>query len=207
MPQLEKSEEVIDIIERIPTTFGIWLSGLLVFMLGLGVFVCWFVKYPDTIEGEITINSPNVPVRLVATTNGQLDLLVKASQVVHKDEMIAVIKNPANINDVKRIKQDLAAIDIQDLEKSILIFSAKKNLQLGDIEFKYVAFLNACNDYQNFYNSNLFDKQSRDFESLIAEQKRSLAQKEQIRDTRDDAYTASFKELQGGDFAKQKNNF
>ncbi len=196
MPQPEKSEEIIDIIERMPTTFGNWLLGLLVLILTLVFFVSWFVKYPDTIEGEITINSINVPIRLVAATNGQLDLLVKPSQTVSKGELLAVIKNPASVNDVMSIKKDLKNINIQALESSVLVFSAKKSLQLGDIEFKYVAFLNACNDFQNFNNNNLFDRQTNDFYSLINEQNRSLEQKKQVRGTRDDAYMASFKELQ-----------
>ena len=204
MPSQTKSEEIIDIVERMPITFGNWLLGLLAFILTLGFFVCWFVKYPDTIEGAITINSTNTPIRLVATTNGQLNLLVKASQSVQKDEVIAVIKNPADINDVRRIKRDLAAIDIQALEKSVLAFSAQKNLRLGDIEFKYVAFLNACNDYQNFSNNNLFDRQASDFNGLISEQNKSLRQKNEVKNTRDDAYMASFKELQAQGTLLQK---
>ena len=155
------------------------------------------IKYPDTIDGEITINSTNTPVRLVATTNGQMTLLAKPSQSVQKGEIIAVIKNPAELNDILTIKKDLANVKIQSLDRLSSRFPIRRDLVLGDIEFKYVAFLSSYNDFENFRNNNLFDRQVEDSEALIEEQNRSLSQKYEVKKTRTDAYINSLGELQG----------
>jgi hypothetical protein len=197
MPKQEKSEEILDIVEKMPTSFGHWLIGLLFTFLALGIVICWFIKYPDTIDGEITINSSNTPVRLVATTNGQMTLLTKPSQTVQKGEVIAIIKNPAELEDILTVKKDLSNVKIQNLDRSSLRFPVRRELVLGDIEFKYVAFLSAYNDFENFRNNNLFDRQAEDSEALINEQNRSLDQKYEVKKTRTDAYIASMSELQG----------
>lgn len=197
MPKQEKSEEVLDIVEKIPTSFGYWLIGLLLTFLVLGIGICWFVKYPDTIDGEITINSSSTPVRLVAMTNGQITLLARPSQAVKKGEVIAIIKNPAELEDILTIKKDLASVKVQNLDHTSLIFPVRRELILGDIEFKYVAFLSAYNDFDNFRNNNLFDRQVKDSYTLIDEQKRSLDQKYEVKRTRTDVYISSMNELQG----------
>lgn len=40
MPKQEKSEEILDIVEKMPTSFGHWLIGLLLTFLALGIVIC-----------------------------------------------------------------------------------------------------------------------------------------------------------------------
>lgn len=98
--------------------------------------------------------------------------------------MIAIIKNPAELEDILTIKKDLSNVKIQNLDRSSLRFPVRRELVLGDIEFKYVTFLSAYNDFENFRNNNLFDRQAEDSEALIDEQSRSLDQKYEVKKTR-----------------------
>lgn len=71
------SEEVRDIIERMPTHWAMWValvtSAIVVVIFALSCFV----KYPEFVSGDITITMKNAPVRLLSNASGQIHLLAK----------------------------------------------------------------------------------------------------------------------------------
>ncbi|NNU33288.1 hypothetical protein HK413_02270 [Mucilaginibacter sp. S1162] len=97
----QRTEEVQDIIDRMPTKFGILISafaltpGILIFAIG------WLIKYPDVVTGVIVINANSSPVRLVANANGKLLLnKVHSQSFVHEGDYIAIIQNSAKLEDI-----------------------------------------------------------------------------------------------------------
>lgn len=68
--EVVRSEEVQDITDRMPTRWtecGTLLTALLI----LGIVALGFIiKYPDTVDGQISVTIHATPVRLVANTNG-----------------------------------------------------------------------------------------------------------------------------------------
>ena len=68
----DKSEEVQDIIDRMPTRWTERIS-LLTALLILGIIALGFIiKYPDTVDGQISVTAHAAPVRLVANTSGKM---------------------------------------------------------------------------------------------------------------------------------------
>src|ERR1044072_4745786 len=88
-----RSEEVQDIIDRMPGSFGsmvvVILTGLLILLLFFG----WVIRYPDVVTGSIVINTPVSPVKLVATSTSQLKLNGGRSRSpVKKKAAVAIIE-------------------------------------------------------------------------------------------------------------------
>lgn len=94
-----RSEEVQDIVDRMPTRWAAWtalITGLLiatVFALG------FFIKYPDTVIGQISITTREAPIRLVASTSGRLHLLVENGRWVSAGTPIGYVENGADYGD------------------------------------------------------------------------------------------------------------
>ena len=71
----EYSEEVQDIVDRMPTRWCAW-TALLVLLVVASLFVMGFViQYPDTVDGMVSVTGAEAPVRMVAASGGRLNLL------------------------------------------------------------------------------------------------------------------------------------
>ncbi|MCS2384190.1 hypothetical protein NXY25_11515 [Bacteroides thetaiotaomicron] len=92
-----RSEELDEIIDRMPMAFGKWVALAVIVFAALFLLFGWIIKYPDMVTGQIKINAQNPTVRLVANSTGNLLLLShKAQEEVKKGEYIAVVQNPAS---------------------------------------------------------------------------------------------------------------
>src|SRR5699024_9628688 len=89
----ENSEEVQDIIERMPTKFGWWITGIVLFIVALLLFFGWKVRYPDVVTGSVVITTTVSPIKLVAKKAGKLQLRIPESQtVVEEGDIVAYIQ-------------------------------------------------------------------------------------------------------------------
>ena len=97
---IQRSEEVQTIIDRMPTrgaTYAIGLTSLLVtIIISLG----FIIKYPDTVDGQISITAHLAPIKLVANASGKLHLICKDRNSINEGQIIAYIENEANYRDV-----------------------------------------------------------------------------------------------------------
>ena len=96
-----RTEEIDEILGKTPNKIIRW--GVTVIFLVIIALLAgsWFFKYPDKIKGEIEITTLNPPVVVVSKSTGKIDtLLVKNNQQVNREDLLAVIENPAHINDV-----------------------------------------------------------------------------------------------------------
>ena len=72
-----RSEEVTDIIERMPTGWTRIIVTIIMIIVIVMVSLGFIIKYPDTVMGEISITGEKAPVRLISSASGRLQLLVK----------------------------------------------------------------------------------------------------------------------------------
>ena len=92
-----RSEEVQDILTKIPHWIIRWGSLVVLVILMLLFLVSWVVKYPDIITTEITITTQIPPEKLVAKTSGKIQvILIDDKAKVNKNTPLAVIENAAN---------------------------------------------------------------------------------------------------------------
>ena len=71
-----RSEEVQDILTKIPHWIIRWGSLVVLVILLLLFLVSWMVKYPDIITTEITITTQIPPEKLVAKTSGKIQAIL-----------------------------------------------------------------------------------------------------------------------------------
>jgi multidrug resistance efflux pump len=145
-----RSEEVQDILTRVPHWMIRWGTVLIFGIIMMLFFVSWFVKYPDIVSTEIVITTNIPPEKLVARTSGKIEtILVQDKSIVKENTPLAIIQNTADYRDVfflKNILEDYSEENEFDFEKL-------KNAQLGDIESAFALFHSAY--ISNELNKNL----------------------------------------------------
>jgi multidrug efflux pump subunit AcrA (membrane-fusion protein) len=133
-----RSEEVQEILTRVPHWMIRWGSVVVLFILLSLFFVSWVVKYPDIITTQIVITTNIPPEKLVARTSGKLEaILVKDRMNITKNSPLAIIENSANYQDVFLLK---SIVDTINIGKSKFPFGKLKTAQLGDIESFFAVF-------------------------------------------------------------------
>ena len=162
-----RSEEVDDIIDRMPMAFGRWVAIAVVFFAMLFLLFGWIIKYPDMVTGQIRINARNPAVRLVANTSGNLHLFSRKPQEdVYKGEYIAVLKNPAYTKDIQKVAKLIRNIE----SNSVSLFDLKETfpdkVSLGEVSVQYYSFLSALKAMSDYIRANLYEKQK---ESISAD--------------------------------------
>ncbi|MCR4031905.1 MULTISPECIES: HlyD family secretion protein [Flavobacterium] len=140
-----RSEEVQDILTKVPHWMIRWGTVLIFAIIVMLFFVSWFVKYPDVVRTEIVITTNIPPEKIVSKSSGRIEaILVKNKTLVEKNSTLAIIENTANYKDVFLLKSIVDGYDINNSKKEFP-FDLLKNLQLGEIESAYAAFQK---DYQ-----------------------------------------------------------
>jgi len=145
-----RSEEVQDILTRVPHWMIRWGTVLIFGIIVMLFFTSWFLKYPDVVATEVVITTNIPPEKLVAKTSGRIEaILIKDKTTIQENTTLAVIENSANYKDVFLLKK------LMDNAKSNGRFSFEplKNAQLGEIESAFAVFQK---DYiANDLNANL----------------------------------------------------
>ncbi|MDR3062056.1 MAG: HlyD family secretion protein, partial [Dysgonamonadaceae bacterium] len=168
----KRSEEISDIIDRMPTTFGRRVAMAVVVFAVLLLFFGWIIKYPDTVTGQIKINSSQSPVKLIANTSGKLRLSGHpAGGQVREGEYIAFIQNPADTEDMRRISELLFRFNPNNDSFRCYRDSFPKKVSLGELNLKYYAFLSSLTILCNYRENNIYDRQEKSLKEDIAGQK------------------------------------
>lgn len=146
-----RTEEVASIIERMPTRFGAIISAVAIGLVLLLLVFGWVIKYPEVLTGQVVINTRQAPVKLVATTSGNIILLQsKSGKVVKMGEYIAYIKNEANVEDVRLLNKMLQEIKIYKTNYKEHRHLFLENLSLGELNNKYFNYLNGLYQYLDY---------------------------------------------------------
>lgn len=143
-----RSEEVQDILTRVPNWMIRFGSSLLLILVFLLLLISWVIKYPDIIAAEAVVTTQFPPQKEYARSTGKLDVIyVEDSQKIYKNTVLAVLKNSAKTDDVYYLKSILDTITIN---KKHINFPIKQVpiLVLGDIETAYANFENSYITYQ-----------------------------------------------------------
>lgn len=133
-----RSEEVQDILIRVPHWMIRWGSVVIFVLLAMLLFVSWLVKYPDVVSSQIVITTAVPPQKLVAKTSGRIEtLLITDKAFVGPNTPLAVIENTANYKDVFLLKKIVDSIAVDQMK---FPFEQLHSLQLGEIESAYALF-------------------------------------------------------------------
>jgi len=172
----ERTEEVQSIIERMPTRFGVLVS-MIVLLLFIFMFVFgWIVRYPDIVVGRITINANVAPLKLIANSNGKIKLNhIKSMDWVKEGSVIAYIENPTDLRSVIFVDSLLKFYNPNSGDIRKIYSELPYNFSMGELNAKYYAFANSLQEFMNYKDDKLFDKQGESYKELEREQKKAVS--------------------------------
>lgn len=163
MPQNEqkiRSEEVQDILSRVPHWMILWGNTIVLVLLFMFLAFTWFIKYPDIISTEAVITSQTPPQKEYAKVTGKLDtLVVQNDQWVNAGEILAMLENTAKLKDVLLLKASLDTINIQTASFEFPL-TKMPLLSLGEISVAYALFEKDYIDYDLNKQLDPFSNQS-----------------------------------------------
>ncbi len=172
--QTERTEEIQDIIDRMPTSFAKWISIIVGCLFIILMVLGWLIRYPDIVTGQVTINANKSPIKLVANSNGKLHLLAQSHQNIKENDYVAYIESSANIDDIKRVSDLVRHFNINSKNSVDKLALFPKEISLGELNVKYFAFINALQQLANYHQENVFAKQREIFEQILIKQREIL---------------------------------
>lgn len=171
----ERTEEVKDIIERMPSKFGLWISIVVLFIFSLLLLFGWIVRYPDVVAGQTTVNTSIAPIKLVANTSGKLHLNNVQSQSMAKSgDVIAYIETATSYDTLQYIKRILKTYNPNEISNTSVLQKLPSTPVLGELTSKYYTFISALHQLAAFNNDKLYDKQIVSLLNLYGHQQREV---------------------------------
>lgn len=209
-----KSEEVQAIIDRMPTYWVKWVALCVGILMGVIILLGFLIQYPDTVDGQISVTATTAPVRLVANSNGRINLLQANKAQLQKGDVIAYLESGANYKHILWVENMLNALNENVSSKKI---SLPDTLILGEVSSAYNAFLLAYLQYERVLTSSIYgtmrqnlQQQIRSDEAVIANLDNEMQLKKQILRTsanqlRKDSLLLAAKGISEQEYQRQRN--
>lgn len=169
-----RSEEVQEILTKVPHWMIRWGNVLFLALILLLFLISWFVKYPDVIISEATITTQIPPQKEYAKITGKIDaILVEDNQEVSSSQPLAILENTANYKDVFILKSVIDTIQVNSKSFYFPVDSLPI-LFLGDVESQFALFENSYIQYQLNKQLNPFSNEAVANKYSISELNRRL---------------------------------
>lgn len=143
-----RSEEVQEILTRVPHWMIRWGNLLILVLILLLLFLSWMLKYPDTIPAQAVITT-DVPLQKEqANVSEKIQaIFVKEGDTVPEKTPLAILRNTANYLDVFSLKRVIDTIKINNQQIKFPFEKMPPLLELGDIQTSYATFENNYIEY------------------------------------------------------------
>ena len=152
-----RSEEVQDIIERMPTRWCSLAAFIMFILVCVLTALSFLISYPDTIDGEITITGVSAPVRLLSSADGKLHLIAPTNKQIANGAIIAYIENGATFKDIVSLKRSLK-------ENKIIL---SNTLNLGELGNAYNSYVVAAQHWYHLSHSKRYETRRMSLEKHI----------------------------------------
>ena len=197
----QNSEEVKDILERMPTHFGKVITAIVAFLTFLIILFGNIVKYPDIVSGPISITYSNNPVKLVSKTSGVLELSDSTRLNYHEGEYIAWVSNAALTSDVQMIKEMMIKkTPDRFAETNDVISVLPKEVSLGEINQSYHTFRKLLNQYQVLIRREVYNDEITNLTNQISVMEIQLSNAQIAKDLRQKIVESQRKNFQKDSF-------
>lgn len=155
-PYEVRSEEVQDIMSKMPHWIIRRGTTVLFVVVALLLGGAYFIHYPDVIVTGVNITSSNPPVKIVAQSDGKIQrMFVQDNDMLKKDENICLLENAANYQDILLLKNTLSKLDTAlNLVQAIKTTSINRYMQLGELQAGYADLYQSVNQYRFFIEKN-----------------------------------------------------
>lgn len=164
-----RSEEVQEILTRVPHWMIRWGNLLILVLILLLLFLSWMLKYPDTIPAQAIITTEAPLQKEQANVSEKIEaILVKEGDTVPEGTPLAILRNTANYEDVFKLKAIVDTITVSNKSFSFPL-DELPTLILGDILTDFATFENSYLDY-------LLNKRLNPFSNEAIANKNSLSE-------------------------------
>lgn len=148
------SEDVQEIIERMPHWIIRYGLTLLLAIMLMILCLTWFIKYPDVINATITITTSPPPIDLISRAEGTLQLFVDENTPVEKGMIVACIQSNVDLTDVLALEKSIN--DSSFTEKTFL---EKRFAHLGVLQPYYNELAAAVTELLLFESNDNIENQ------------------------------------------------
>lgn len=146
-----RSEEFQEVLGYVPPwilRWGITVLAVVVVILLVGSAI---IKYPDVIPAQIVLTGSTPPAIIATHFSGKIDeLFVKDNQEVKVGDYLAIIDNPANTEDILKLKKYIDCFVISIQKNDTVNYMPDKNLQVGNLQSFYTSFYASLFDYLEY---------------------------------------------------------
>jgi hypothetical protein len=157
------SEEVQAIIDRMPIQWTKTVALCIGIFMSIVILLGFLIKYPDTVDGQITITGNVAPVRLVANSNGRLQLLQPNKATLRSGDVISYMESGADYKDILYLDSMLNNMDVS---RSVE-FPLPESLLLGEVSSAYNRFLLSYMQYNRILTSDIYVTMRKNLEHKI----------------------------------------
>jgi multidrug resistance efflux pump len=182
-PKFElRSEEVHEILSKRPA--GIIRYGLTIlgFVMLLGLFTSWYIKYPEIVKSSVMITTEIPPLKVIPRASGRLQkLLAKPNQTVKQGDFLAEIENTTRLENLP-VLQTLSQQLKNYLEKpfSKVMFPTNNSplhgrgaggevLTFGDLQSEYNSLVKNYEEAERLLGDAIYLQRKKILEQQIAD--------------------------------------
>ena len=154
-----KSESIQDIIGTNPPAVVRWGNTFMFIICSILISLCWIIKYPDTIQSQVTIKTNVNPKPVTAKFDGKLiKLLIKDGEIVERGQHLGYLEGLADVNDIMQLENNLASIDtilIRNNWEALKTVDFIKFNRFGEIQSPFETFYISLQTLQAYWNGNI----------------------------------------------------
>jgi len=135
-----RSEEVQEILGTPPHWIVSRGTILAAVFLGVLIWLSFWLRYPDTVDGKINISFTEPPRRLIAQqANYVEEVKVSNNQEVRSGQTLLVFRSQADYNHVLQLRDLLEGLS-DESDSTLLSFSIPYELELGELQENFFEF-------------------------------------------------------------------
>lgn len=135
-----------------PTYWTKWVVLCISVLIGIIILLSCLIQYPDTVDGQISVTATTSPVRLVANSNGRINLLQTNKTQVQKGDVISYLESGSNYKHILWLDTVLSLLNNNTYNK----ISLPDTLILGEVSSAYNAFLLSYFQYERVISSDIY---------------------------------------------------
>ena len=166
----QRTEEVMEVLHAVPNLIVRWGIGIIFFWLMLLFIMSWFIKYPDKVNGVLTLTTQSPPVSIITRNQGRVHFLVNENETVKKDQYIGIISNTSNTEDVIAVLRELEEFGNTIFKDFVpeQLPDFNETVELGDVQNAYLNLIKVINEYKVFDELDMYENLFRGIEKRIS---------------------------------------
>ncbi len=156
------SPAVKEIVSNKPSFLVRYGIVLFTFLLAFIMLVCWFIKYPDIVNGKALLSAINPPKEVICNTTGKLiKLFVQENDSVQIGTSIGFVEAIGNHEDVETLEKNIKQIQKLVNENKFELIKDNalvQNLSLGELQINCQVFTQALLNFKAYQANGFYQK-------------------------------------------------